>query len=126
MTVLDILGLLGLLAGAAAVLATLFVKGKDKAVAANWEKLATSATARATEAEARAVLVQAENDKLKLRVDHLEQQVQVLVDTVTAKDSIDALSRAVDQRFTDLTALVVEAITTSGIPRSPGSARRTS
>lgn len=126
MTVLDVLGLFGLLAGAAAVLATLFVKGKNKAVAENWEQVATSATARAEEATRHAAAVKTENDTLRLRIDHLEQQVQVLVDTVTAKDSIDALAKQMDQRFTDLTALVVEAITTAGVPRAPGSARRTS
>lgn len=126
MTVLDVLGLLGVLAGSAAVLATLFVKGKNKAVAENWEQVATSATARAEEATRHAAAMKAENDALKLRVEHLEQQVQVLVDTITAKDAIDALSRDMEERFTDLKALVVEAIVTSGTPRAPGSARRTS
>lgn len=126
MGALDILGLLGLLAGAAAVLATLFVKGKNKAVADNWQQVATSATARAEEATRRAVATEVENEKLQIRVQHLEQQVKVLVDTITAKDSIDALSKEMDKRFVDLTSLVVEAITTAGVPRAPGSARRTS
>lgn len=124
MTPLDILGLLGLLAGAAAVLATLFVKGKNQAVAKNWESVATSATARAEESAARSAQLTADNEKLMLRVSALEEQVRVLVDTITAKDSIEALSREVDARFDDLTALVVEAITTSGVPRAPGSVRR--
>lgn len=117
MTPLDLLGLLGLLAAAATILATLFVKGKSRAVAANWADVATSATARAAEATARA-------DSLQVRVDHLEQQVRVLVDTITAKDSIDALERKVDERFDDLTQLVVEALVTAGVSRSPGSTRR--
>lgn len=124
MNPLDLLGLLGLLAGAAAVLATLFVKGKNKAIAENWQQVAESATARAEEATVRAATTAEENAKLLVRVQHLEEQVRVLVDTITAKDAISALSRSMDQRFDDITALVTEAIVTSGTPRAPGSARR--
>lgn len=120
----DTLGLLALLAAASAVLATLFVKSKNKAVAENWQQVATSATARADEATRRAAATDAENAQLRLRVEHLEQQVKVLADTVTAKGSIDALAREIDQRFDNLTALVVEVMTTAGIPRVPASSRR--
>ena len=124
MTPVDILQLLLLFSAAAAVLATLFVKGKSKAVAANWESVAMSATARAEEATARASQLAVDNEKLMVRVSALEEQVRVLVDTITAKDAIDSLGRETAARFDDLTALVVEAITTAGTPRAPGSARR--
>jgi hypothetical protein len=123
-SILDVLGLFGLLAGAAAVLTTLLVKGKNKAIADNWQQVAESATARAEEATVRAATTAEENAKLLLRVQHLEQQVRVLAETITAKDAIDALARQMDQRFDDMTALVTEAIVTSGTPRAPGSARR--
>lgn len=123
MSVVDVLGLLGLLAGAAAVLATLTVKGKDKAIAASWKELSEASARRAEEAKIRAAEVEAENEKLQIRVKHLEQQVKVLVDTITAKDSIDALAREMDFRFNELQALVVEAIVTSGVPRKPASER---
>jgi hypothetical protein len=123
-SILDVLGLFGLLAGAAAVLTTLLVKGKNKAIADNWQQVAESATARAEEATVRAATTAEENAKLLIRVQHLEQQVRVLADTITAKDAIDALARQMDQRFDDMTALVTEAIVTSGTPRAPSSARR--
>lgn len=124
MTPLDFLGLFGILAGAAAVLATLFVKNRDKAVAANWKEIAESAQGRADEEKKVSASLKVVNDALLLRVTHLEQQVAVLVDTVTAKQSIDDLASRMDSRFVDLTALVVEAITTSGVPRAPSSTRR--
>lgn len=110
MSPVDVLGLFGLLAGAAAVLATLFVKGRSKVEATNWQTVATSATARAAEAEIRASIVEAENEKLRVRVEHLEQQVKVLVDTITAKDSIEALARDVEARFEALTNIVIDAM----------------
>lgn len=117
MTLFNAVGLVGLFATASTVLASLFVKAKNKAVADNWRTVAESATARAEEATNRAAALQ-------LRVDHLEEQVRVLIDTVTAKQSIEDLQSKVEHRFNDLTALVVEAITTAGVQRAPGSARR--
>lgn len=126
MTVLDVLGLFGLVAGVAAVLVTLLVKGKSATVAQNWQEVAASATARAEEAKVRAGAIEVENTRLQLRVDALEQQVRVLVDTITAKDSIEALGNAMEVRFDGLTQLVVEALVTAGVPRAPGSSRRES